>query len=476
MPVSDPAPPPPRFRIWIRRQAVSDGPFSVRFEVFDGKGLLRVARPGVLIDPPARPLGFEERLTTNQLRTSRFLLVWDGGRARQGFLLGRLEEGQLERMDLDRWSELETHVEGGFRYLVQGPSTDSAPPPVKAPAARRPSLAELRQALDRMTVAGEEVVDDPDSTMEALTGKSLPKPKAPLGVVAVTRRGPTVPLESTVTLPAEDVQVEPDSDPITPGIVQVARAQRRVRPAPVPRLARAATPPPPPPPPEPPPTDDLSDPSAVDEAEEALDRADDGHSPVARFYESIAGGDAGAFEDELAVFSIDEAGGRAPGEHSMRREIGDAVTTMPVVASDEIPEIDLGSPAEEGTDGELIPSEEAPAGADDDLIAVEEATDDELSNPDAHVAVMVPVSLPLEGEVATPPDEAAAPWAAPTALADAHTAPRAGDEDVGAMHRGTSTLVRHLRRQNGNLRSRVQELEQRVIALEALLAREPRPG
>jgi hypothetical protein len=525
VPATDPAPPAPRFRIWIRRQAITEGPYSVRFEVFDGKGLLRVARPGVLIDPPARPLGFEERLTANQLRTSRFLLVWDAGRARQGFLLGRLDEAKLEAMDADRWSELETHVEGGFRYLVIGVQTGSQPPPVKAPTARRPSLAELRQALDRMTVDQGEVDDDPDSAMDALTGKAPAKPKA--ADAPARKKGPTVPLESAVTLPGEDFMVEPDSDPITPGIVQSTRSQRRARPAPVNRLAGAKTVPPAPethtvdlaelrkrsaragpPAAEPPPTDEISEPSASSVRAQPGDESagpESSASPVARFYESIAGGVDAAFGDDMAAFAIDESGGRAPGEHSTRREIGDAVTMMPGVAVDELPGVDLGAPG-----GDASPAEEAP-GADDDLIAVGEATEDELSDPEANVAELLPAGAtvadpsgpetrgstvppppllptPLERLVATPPEEAVTlkpapsplkkspPWAVPSSLAEAYTTPPVDADEVDAMHRGTNTLVRHLRRQNGDLRAKVQELEARVLELEALLARAPRAG
>ena len=82
----------PRFRVWIRRETESEGPFSIRFEVEEGKGLLRVARPGVLIDPPASPTGAESRLTGQQLRASRFLHVWDSGRSRQGYSLTRVDE------------------------------------------------------------------------------------------------------------------------------------------------------------------------------------------------------------------------------------------------------------------------------------------------------------------------------------------------------------------------------------------------
>jgi hypothetical protein len=95
-----------RFRVWIRRETDSEGPFSIRFEVEEGKGLLRVSRPGVLIDPPARPSGAESRLTSQQLRASRFLHVWDSGRSRQGYSLTRVDEDSLERAPGDRWVEL----------------------------------------------------------------------------------------------------------------------------------------------------------------------------------------------------------------------------------------------------------------------------------------------------------------------------------------------------------------------------------
>jgi hypothetical protein len=96
-----------RFRVWLRRRAEPGAPYSVRFEVTDGKGILRVARPGVLVDPPARPFGFEERLSAAQVRASRFLHVWDGGRYRQGYMLARLEEARMEALPPDRWIQLE---------------------------------------------------------------------------------------------------------------------------------------------------------------------------------------------------------------------------------------------------------------------------------------------------------------------------------------------------------------------------------
>lgn len=119
------SPPAPQFRLWIRRQAVAEGPYSVRFQAREGKGILRVSRPGVLVDPPARPEWTEERLSSAQLRSSRFLLVWDGGRARQAHLMTRLTETSLQALELGRWYEADVLVDAGFRHITVRPD---APP------------------------------------------------------------------------------------------------------------------------------------------------------------------------------------------------------------------------------------------------------------------------------------------------------------------------------------------------------------
>ena len=126
------------FRIWVRRSARGEAPFSVRFEVFDGKGILRVARPGILIDPPARVSGFEEQLTGEQLKASRFLHVWGAGRKRQSHILSRLDDARLDRLAPEDWYELGVATDGGYRYLVL--ETASAVPlePEPAVAAPRP--------------------------------------------------------------------------------------------------------------------------------------------------------------------------------------------------------------------------------------------------------------------------------------------------------------------------------------------------
>lgn len=113
---------PTRFRFWVRRSPGEDPTFSVRFEVRHGKGLLRVARPGVLVDPPARQSGYEERLTPAQVRASRFLHVWDSGRKRQGYVLSRLTDEVLVELEPERWVELSVETDGGFCWLIPRPA------------------------------------------------------------------------------------------------------------------------------------------------------------------------------------------------------------------------------------------------------------------------------------------------------------------------------------------------------------------
>lgn len=110
----------PHFSFWVRRNAGDGAVYSVRFEVEEGKGLLRVARPGVLVDPPARESGFEERLTPAQVRASRFLHVWDGGRKRQGYVLSRLTDDVLAGLRSGTWERMQIVSDGGFCWLVPG--------------------------------------------------------------------------------------------------------------------------------------------------------------------------------------------------------------------------------------------------------------------------------------------------------------------------------------------------------------------
>lgn len=199
----------PKFRFWVRRSPGEGAVYSIRFEVDGGKGLLRVARPGVLVDPPAREFGFEERLTSAQVRASRFLHVWEGGRKRQGYVLSRLTDVVLSELPLGSWEELSVVNDGGFCWLVHrapeeldasslepleapraAPPTDPVELPLaelepieaeaaevveaaEAPAPEPPTVEELPENL----LEAVEVTSDPDS-VEPVTAEQV-EPAAP---------------------------------------------------------------------------------------------------------------------------------------------------------------------------------------------------------------------------------------------------------------------------------------------------------
>ncbi|MDP2306723.1 MAG: hypothetical protein Q8P18_11930 [Pseudomonadota bacterium] len=145
-------------RLWIRRTSEPHGAYTIRFEVADGKGILRVGRPGVLVDPPARPSGSEERLTAAQVSTTRFLHVWDGGRYRQAHALTRLTEAQLEGLPAERWVGLAFVTEGSALVLMLPSIPDVEEADGREPARvddeptwpRREMLAVLQRELREM--------------------------------------------------------------------------------------------------------------------------------------------------------------------------------------------------------------------------------------------------------------------------------------------------------------------------------------
>ncbi|RME22059.1 MAG: hypothetical protein D6798_16700, partial [Deltaproteobacteria bacterium] len=102
----DAGPASPRFAVWVRRSDEAGGPCAIRFEVYEGKGVLRVARPGVLIVPPARTHGFEDHLTADQLRESQFLHIPRPGARRTAWSLAGVDDDGLALLDSDVWYPL----------------------------------------------------------------------------------------------------------------------------------------------------------------------------------------------------------------------------------------------------------------------------------------------------------------------------------------------------------------------------------
>ena len=105
------------FQFWIRRSE-EHAPFALRFKVLGGRGLLRIAHPEVLTDPPASAAGFEDGLTAEEVRASRFLLVAETGRRRIGYFLAALGDAFLDHLPEGRWVELSPRIAGDMRLLV----------------------------------------------------------------------------------------------------------------------------------------------------------------------------------------------------------------------------------------------------------------------------------------------------------------------------------------------------------------------
>ncbi len=107
----------PHFIFRVQRSDAQFPVYAVAFEVEEGTGRLRVARPGEYQRPPAAVSGEARKLTSAQLRASRFELIWDEGRRRRGFSLGQLGDAVLGQLLPGRWERLEAAADGP-RQLV----------------------------------------------------------------------------------------------------------------------------------------------------------------------------------------------------------------------------------------------------------------------------------------------------------------------------------------------------------------------
>ncbi len=173
----------PSFQFWIRRVSDASDPFSLRFRVRHGKGLLRVAHPDVLLDPPASEEGQQDVLSAEVVRASRFLLVADAGRTRKGFFLAALGDAFLDRLPLDAWVELTPRVAGDMRLLVPRtrmpgmgnsdlPDSDSEPDDLITNPRDRP-LSQIGRVRDILS-GYDQATAGPDA------GEHQPDPKAPV--------------------------------------------------------------------------------------------------------------------------------------------------------------------------------------------------------------------------------------------------------------------------------------------------------
>jgi hypothetical protein len=166
----------PSFQFWIKRTEDATAPFALRFEVRDGKGLLRVAHPDVLLDPPASRTGLQEGLDAEVVRASRFLLIAEAGKVRKGFFLAALGEDILDRLPLGLWVELLPRVAGDMRLLTPparlpegvesdpeasvGDEDELVTNPGEEPRSQRDRIREVIHSYDRVE-AGTDATDAP---------------------------------------------------------------------------------------------------------------------------------------------------------------------------------------------------------------------------------------------------------------------------------------------------------------------------
>lgn len=232
--MSTSAPNSPRFQVWVRRQSQPDGPFSIRFEVADGKGILRVARPGVLIDPPARPTGLEERLTGPQLRASRFLHVWDGGRGRQGHSLTRLEEMALDRVPIGLWVCLIPSEDSALHYLFLpdiAPEVEVEEEVGDEPTSPARMLANLREDLSAVG-AFEEPIEAGSATDEVpLAALAAEDDEPAVARPRISHYAPPEPIRPLVLAadaPVIHLEPPPEDDAMAPATPLVRHLRRQV--------------------------------------------------------------------------------------------------------------------------------------------------------------------------------------------------------------------------------------------------------
>jgi hypothetical protein len=487
--MADPLPTSPvaRFRIWIRRGTEPQGPYSIRFEVTEGKGILRVVRPGVLVDPPARPSGFEERLTAAQVNTSRFLHAWDGGRYRQGHSFARLDEARLEGLPRERWIPLDSAAEGTLSMLLLPATIEAEPTRVDDEPTwpRREMLAELQRDL-----RGMEARPTDAAALEEPTATNPPPYEAQNRAVSRAER---VSIPRTPPTRA-DAQPAPRLSSSLDALLEASVAHGAGRGGDedqtiligsaslaLDRFPGAARP-------------ALPSPSATwpsEEDEDAIEAGEDDEDDDNEFdvislnaHQPRFGGgdDDGDSDDTPEVTDI----GRTPMPETFQGDrLTEAVTVVPLFDMDTVAGmVEILPSMGEDTSNVAIEAG-ADEGEDEDDAAFDEASADSApyqDEADAGLGAAAGTAAPAErARVASPDPETeddppegvpayelreVEPPAVPVSRAEGEPEPSSP-----AFHERNTTLVRFLRRRMAADRARIATLEQRVAELEGEIVR-----
>lgn len=144
--------------MWIRPGEKET--FELKFSIDGGRGILRISRPGVLVDPPATEEGVVTGLTLADLFATRFLLLPRRG-GRQSYLFSDLRERFLGKLEPGVWSPLEAEIIDGQRSFLPPsfPDEETSLITTIPLEAMRPSFevggneeARLRQEVRQLTV------------------------------------------------------------------------------------------------------------------------------------------------------------------------------------------------------------------------------------------------------------------------------------------------------------------------------------
>lgn len=149
----------PMFRIWLRRDERGAPRFSLRFDVGEGRGLIRLKRPGVRLVPPARRTGSITGLAPTGLRTATFLHV--RGPSRDAWHFETLDERFLAGIEDTEWRMLEPAPAPGGGGQLELPPDEVLPP------------TQVYRVADLGPVVRDAVA------AEAVAPESPPKPAAP---------------------------------------------------------------------------------------------------------------------------------------------------------------------------------------------------------------------------------------------------------------------------------------------------------
>lgn len=239
-------------RAWVRCQASPARTYAFRFEVDEGRAVLRVARPGVLIVPPARTRGHEEQLSADQLRSSVLLYVPSTAGLRRSCALSQLDDTFLSELEVEVWTELRIESRPDANQdLFLPPVSDTvislagAVEPEPSAPGEPSDLAQIIERVSRQRLdddeLSDEVIEAGDDATSPSQASARPRRRSPGPTAPGTTGRPTIesepppvhpPVLSPGSAPSPVDAGRPDAAP------QAAPSIHLPSPQPAPHLAR----------------------------------------------------------------------------------------------------------------------------------------------------------------------------------------------------------------------------------------------